>query len=375
MQKWNRILWNGMMWGAAMVLASTAAFAGVTKMDWGKTADDKAVQLYTLSGPDLKVTIATYGARIVSIDTPDRSGKMADVVLGYDNLAGYEADKSTYFGAIVGRYGNRLAHGTFSIDGRQYHVPLNNGPNSLHGGTVGFDQKVWTARELPDGVEMTVVSPDGDMGFPGELTAHVRYTLHGHALRIDYSATTTKPTVLNLTNHSYFNLAGGGKGTILDEMLTLDADRYTPVDSGLIPTGELAPVANTPFDFRKPMAIGARINAQNEQLKIAGGYDHNFVLNEKAGDGLHMAAHVFDPVSGRTLTVTTTEPGVQFYSGNFLTGKVAGKAGIAYPKNAGLALETQHFPDSPNHPDFPSTLLRPGQTMHSTTVFTFGVER
>jgi aldose 1-epimerase len=367
--------WNQTMLGAALLAATASSFAGVTHMDWGKTAAGQPVELYTLSGPDLKVQITTYGARIVSIDAPDRNGKMADVVLGYDSIAQYEADKTTYFGAIVGRYGNRIAHGAFPIDGIEYHIPLNNGPNALHGGTVGFDQKVWTAHPIPDGVEMTLVSPDGDMGFPGTLTAHVRYTLHEHALHIDYSATTTKPTVLNLTNHSYFNLAGNGKGTILDEVLTLDADRYTPVDAGLIPTGQLASVAGTPFDFRKPTPIGARINDNNQQLKIAGGYDHNFVLNAKSGDGLHLAAHVFDPGSGRTLTVTTTEPGVQFYSGNFLNGKLTGKFGVAYPKNAALALETQHFPDSPNHPDFPSTLLRPGQTMHSTTVFTFGVER
>jgi aldose 1-epimerase len=367
--------WNRNLVGAALVLASASCFGGVTKMDWGKTSSGERVELYTLTGPDLTVKITTFGARVVSIDTPDRSGKKADVVLGYDNVGQYESDHSTYFGAIVGRYGNRIAGGKFKIDGVEYHVPLNNNGNSLHGGTIGFDRKVWTAHNLPDGVEMTLVSPDGDMGFPGALTAHVRYTLQGHSLRIDYSATTTKPTVVNLTNHSYFNLAGDGKGTILDEVLTLNADRYTPVDKGLIPTGELAPVAGTPFDFRKPTAIGARIHADNEQLKIAGGYDHNFVLNAKPGEAMHEAAHVYDPSSGRTLNVTTTEPGVQFYSGNFLNGQLTGKFGVAYPKNSGLALETQHFPDSPNHPSFPTTTLLPGHTLHSTTIFTFGVQR
>ena len=360
--------------GATLLMAFISCSAAVTKADWGKTSSGQAVELYTLADPDLTVTITNFGARVVSIEAPDRHGRKEDVVLGYDNVGQYESDKTTYFGAIVGRYGNRIAHGSFTIDGATFHVPLNNGPNALHGGTVGFDQKVWTAHEIPEGVEMTLVSPDGDMGFPGELTSHVRYTLRGHALRVDYTATTTKPTVVNLTNHSYFNLAGNGKGTILDEVIMLNADRYTPVDAGLIPTGQLAPVEGTPFDFRKPVKIGARINDNNEQLKIAGGYDHNFVLNTKPGEEMHVAARVADPPSGRVLTITTTEPGVQFYSGNFLNGKLTGKFGVAYPKNAALALETQHFPDSPNHSDFPSTLLRPGHTLHSTTIFTFGVE-
>ena len=272
-----------------------------------------------------------------------------------------------------GRYGNRIAKGAFSVDGKPYQTPLNNNGNMLHGGTMGFDHKVWTAKPLPSGVEMTLVSPDGDMGFPGELTAHVRYTLKGSALRIEYSATTTKATPVNLTNHSYFNLAGDGQGTILDAMVNIDADRYTPVDAGLIPTGKLDPVAGTPFDFRTSMKLGARLNDDNEQLKLAGGYDHNFVLNGRAG--MHLAAEVYDPGSGRTLTVTTTEPGVQFYSGNFLDGTAKGKYGVTYQKYAGLCLETQHFPDSPNEPAFPTTVLKPGQTLHSTTVFTFGVRK
>lgn len=368
---------NDAMTGAAVLLMIPMACASMTRTavtegPWGKTTDGKSVQLFTLTDHDLTVRITTFGARVVSLDAPDRSGKMADVVLGYDNVASYEADTSTYFGAIVGRYGNRIAKGTFSIDGMTFHVPLNNDGNALHGGPAGFSTKVWTGQIIPDGVEMSLISPDGDMGFPGTLTVHVRYTVVGHSLQINYSATTTKPTVLNLTNHSYFNLAGDGKGNILDDVVMIPADRYTPVDPSQIPTGTLASVAGTPFDFLKPTAIGARINNDNEQLKIGSGYDHNWVLNAP-GDGLHLAAKVYDPTSGRTLTVTTTQPGVQFYTGNFLDGSKTGKLGVVYQKNAAFCLETQHFPDSPNQPKFPSTLLRPGQTMHSETVFTFGV--
>lgn len=344
----------------------------VTRSVWGDTASGVPVALYTLQDKDLTVQITTFGARIVSIDAPDRTGKMQDVVLGYDDLAHYLQDKS-YFGAIVGRYANRLARGRFTIDGKTYQVPVNNGANALHGGPLGFSSKLWTGKKVPNGVEMTLVSPDGDMGFPGELTVHVRYTLHGHSLRLDYSATTTKPTVINLSNHSYFNLAGDGKGTILDDVLTIPADRYTPIDAGSIPTGALDPVAGTPFDFRKPTTIGARINEPNQQLKFPGGYDHNFVLNGTTQPGLHLAARVEDPTSGRVLTIRTDQPGLQFYSGNFLAGKFAGKHGVLYGKHAALALETQHFPDSPNHPKFPSTLLLPGQTFHSTTVYAFSV--
>jgi aldose 1-epimerase len=358
-------------------MTSAVAQGSVSKAPWGKTADGKPVEIFTLSDKELTVRVTTFGARVVSIEAPDRNGKKADVALGYNEVVGYEADKSTYFGSIVGRYGNRLAKGTFSIDGNAYHVPLNNNGNSLHGGTLGFDHLVWTGKEIPGGVEMSLVSPDGDMGFPGELTAHVRYTLEGDQLRIHYSATTTKATVVNLTNHTYFNLAGDGSGTILDQIMMIDADRYTPVDGGLIPTGELAPVAGTPFDFRTPTAIGKRIDETNEQLKLGGGYDHNWVLNgyspKDGAHTLHLAAKAFDPASGRTLTVTTTEPGVQFYSGNFLDGTYTGKTGVKYQKHFGFCLETQHFPDSPNHPGFPPTLLKPGETVHSETVFTFGV--
>jgi aldose 1-epimerase len=353
-------------------MTSAVAHASVSKAAWGKTAEGKPVEIYTLTDKDLTVRITTFGARVVGVEAPDRNGKKADVVLGYNDVASYEADKSTYFGSIVGRYGNRLAKGSFSIDGKIYQVPQNNNGNSLHGGTVGFDHLVWTGKEISGGVELTLVSPDGDMGFPGELTAHVRYTLEGDQLRIHYSATTTKPTVLNLTNHTYFNLAGEGHGTILDQVMMIDADRFTPVDAGLIPLGELRPVAGTPFDFRKPTPIGQRINQTDEQLKLGGGYDHNWVLNT-SDHTLHLAAKAFDPASGRTLTVTTTEPGVQFYAGNFLDGTYTGKSGVKYEKRTGFCLETQHFPDSPNHPKFPTTLLKPGETMQSETVFTFGI--
>src|SRR5208337_96049 len=357
----------------AMALAPIAQ--GETKMSiWGHTADGTAVPIYTLTGGQIEVKVTAFGAHIVSVKTPDRTGKMADVVLGFGGLEGYTTVPNGYLGAVVGRYGNRIALGKFTLDGKTYQLPVNNGPNSLHGGTKGFDQYVWQAKEVPDGVEFTHVSPDGDMGYPGTLTATVRYTLKGNTLRIDYTATTDKDTVVNLTNHAYFNLHGDDQGNNLDQRIEINADRYTPVDAGLIPTGELAPVAGTPMDFRKPEAIGARIDADNEQLKRAGGYDFNWVVNGKPGT-LRVAAIVTDPVSGRKLTVETTEPGVQFYSGNFLDGTLTGWSGVKYGKHSGFCLETQHFPDSPNHPDFPSTELKPGETMHSTTTFTFGVEK
>jgi aldose 1-epimerase len=341
---------------------------------WGKTAEGVAVPIYTLTDSQIEVRVTAYGAHLVSVKTPDRAGKMADVILGYDKLETYLIAPSPYIGAIVGRYGNRIAGGKFTIDGKNYQIPLNDGPNALHGGPKGFDRYVWQGKEVPDGVEFTLVSPDGDMGFPGTLTAKVRYTLKGSTLRIDYTATTDKATVLNLTNHSYFNLHGDDKGNNLDQRIEINAERYTPVNSTLIPTGELAPVAGTPMDFRKPEAIGARIDADNEQLKLGHGYDFNWVVNGKPGT-LRLAAIVTDPVSGRKLTVETTEPGIQFYSGNFLDGSFTGRHGVKYTKHSGLCLETQHFPDSPNHPDFPSTVLRPGETMHSTTTFTFGVAK
>lgn len=357
--------------GAQGAMAAVA----VTKADFGKF-DGKAVDVYTMKNADLEVRVTNYGARIVSLMTRDRDGTIADVVLGYNSVDGYVGEKATktYFGAIVGRYGNRIRGGRFSIDGHQYQVPPNNNGNALHGGPHGFDDQLWTANALPNGVEMSLVSKDGDMGFPGTLTTHVRYTLVGDAVHIDYTATTDKATVTNITNHSYFNLSGDGSGTILDEVLMLNSDEYTPVDAGLIPVGGPKPVAGTPFDFGKPTAIGARINQPNDQLKIAGGYDHNWILRGANGT-MKLAAKVYDPKSGRVLTVTTTQPGVQFYSGNFLDGSYKGKAGVAYKKNMALCLETQHYPDSPNQPAFPTTLLKPGQTMHSTTVFAFSTQK
>jgi aldose 1-epimerase len=367
------------MMSAVGVQAASAAVT-VTKTSFGLVAPGKPADIYTMKNGELVVNVTNYGARIVSLKTKDRVGRLADVALGYASVDGYVAEGTakTYFGAIVGRYGNRIRGGKFKLDGLEYQVPLNNNGNALHGGPHGFDDQMWTGSILPDGVEMSLVSKDGDMGFPGTLTVHVRYTLMGSALHINYEATTDKDTVVNLTNHTYFNLSGDGSGTILDEVLQINADEYTPVDAGLIPVGGPKPVAGTPFDFRKPTAIGARINDDNAQLKIAGGYDHNWILRGagagKGGGEMKVAAKLYDPKSGRVLTVETTQPGVQFYSGNFLDGSYKGKAGVAYTKNTGLCLETQHYPDSPNQPAFPSTELKPGETMRSETVFAFSTQ-
>ena len=357
--------------GAVLFMSAAATQAAVHKTHWGMV-DGEPIDLYTISSSALTVSITNFGAHVVSIEAPDRSGDRANVVLGFKNLDGYLRDAKTYMGAVVGRYGNRIANGRFFIDGNVYHVPVNNNGQALHGGTVGFDHKVWSAGVIPNGVELSLISPDGDMGFPGTLTAHVRYTLESSSLWIEYTAATDKPTVVNLTNHSYFNLAGRTGGTVLDHELMLNADRYTPIDTVMIPTGEVAPVSGTPFDFRQSHRIGDRIQTKDEQLKLAGGYDHNFVVN---GEGLRLAAKAFDPESGRTLTVTTTEPGVQFYSGNFLDGSVLDGDGRPFEKYAGFCLETQHFPNSPNEVEFSSTILRPGQVLHSTTVFEFGVQK
>lgn len=358
---------------AALVVTGTTTSAAVTAKKWGDTPQGE-VKLFTLTSPELKVELTEYGARIVSVEAPDRSGKRADVVLGYNNLAQYVNDPKDFFGAIVGRYGNRIAKGTFSLDGKTYRIPLNNNGNALHGGPRGFSSRVWKGKVAgEDAVEFTLISADGDMGFPGALTAHVRYTLQHNRLRIDYRAETDMPTVVNLTNHSYFNLAGESSGDILGQRIRIDADRFTPIDATLIPTGEIKPVAGTPLDFRKLTAIGARIQADDQQLMLAGGYDQNFVLNGAAGT-LREAAFAVDPKSGRTLTVLTTQPGVQFYSGNFLSGANRGYGGTLYAKHAGFCLETQHFPDSPNHLGFPSTVVRPGKPFISTTVFVFGAD-
>ena len=354
------------------VLLGVCSVAGAqTKVfttEFGKAADGSMVKSFKLKSPQLTVRVITFGAHITSVLAKDKNGKIADVVLGYGSQAGYDADTTTYLGSVVGRYGNRIAKGKFTLDGQQSQLTLNNNGNTLHGGIVGFDRKNWTAKLVGNGVELSLVSPDGDQGFPGKLTAHVRYTLVGDKLHVDYTATTDKTTVVNLTQHSYFNLAGAGD--ILGHVLKIDADKYTAIDSGLIPTGALPPVAGTPFDFNTPTPIGARINTPDEQLKLAGGYDHNWVLTDGT-KAMHEAAVVVDPVSGRKLIVTTTEPGVQFYSGNFLDGTKKGREGKPYAKYAGLCLETQHFPDSPNQPSFPSTTLKPGQTYRTSTVFEF----
>jgi aldose 1-epimerase len=309
---------------------------------------------------------------------PDRGGRSDDVVLGFDVIEGYLATEP-YFGAVVGRYGNRIAKGRFTLEGKSYQLATNNGPNHLHGGIKGFDKVVWEPEPFEHGGESGVVftftSPDGDEGYPGVVNARVTYTLTAaNELIVDYFATADKPTPINLTQHGYFNLAGAGTGDILGHRLTLDADRFTPVDATLIPTGDLASVEGTPFDFRRPSTIGARIGADHPQLKYGNGYDHNWVLNGAPGQLRH-AARLEEPTSGRTLDVSTTEPGVQFYTGNFLDGTLTGKSGRVYRHRYGLCLETQHFPDSPNHPAFPSTILRPGQPYASKTVFAFGVSR
>jgi len=349
--------------------------ATVTKQVFGKTADGTPVDLYVLANKNgMEVAITNYGGIVVSLKTPDRNGKLADVVLGYDRLEGYLGDKS-YQGAIVGRYGNRIGHAAFTLDGTRYTLARNNGDNSLHGGLKGFNKAVWNAKQVSsaegEGVELTHLSKDGEEGYPGNLSIRVVYTLtEGNELKIDYTATTDKPTVMNLTNHAYFNLAGQGEGDILQHQLRLTPTKFTPVDSGMIPTGELRPVAGTPLDFTKATAIGARIDADDEQLKLGRGYDHNFVL-DNAGK-LALAAEVHEPRSGRVMEAWTTEPGIQFYTGNFLDGTIHGKAGKVYPRRCAFCLETQHFPDSPNQPKFPSTVLRPGGRYQSTTVYKFG---
>ncbi len=351
-----------------------------TKKSFGKTPDGQAVDLYVLTNKTgAEACITNYGGAVVSLKVPDRNGKLADVVLGYDTADGYVNDKA-YFGAIVGRYGNRIAHAQFVLDGKTHTLAKNNGENTLHGGIKGFNKALWTAKILPakDGqsLELSYLSKDGEEGFPGNLKVSVIYTLtDSNALRIVYSATTDKKTVLNLTSHGYFNLAGQGSGDILGHLLMIQADKFTPVDAALIPTGELRDVDGTPFDFRKPTAIGARIDQDNEQLKLGGGYDHNFVLHRSAGVGESLAARVLEPASGRVLEVWTTEPGIQFYTGNFLDGKTPGKGGVAYPRRNAFCLETQHYPDSPNQPKFPSVVLNPGERYHTITTYKFTTEK
>ena len=368
--------WCGLILiGVARAFSAPApkATAGIRRGTYGKIAEGP-VDLYTLTNRSgMEVRITNYGGRVVSILVPDRHGKMADVVLGFDNLDGYLGN-NPFFGALVGRYANRIAKARFELNGVEYRLAQNDGPNSLHGGVKGFDKRLWTAHsssQNPPALELTYVSADGEEGYPGQLTSKVTYTLTDtNELKIDYAATTDKDTVLNLTNHSYFNLVGEGQGDILKHEIQINADRFTPVNDTLIPTGELRKVEGTPFDFRKATAIGARIDADDEQIKFGRGYDHDFVLN-RAGHSLTLAARVTDPGSGRVLEVLTTQPGIQFYTGNFLDGKVRGKGGKAYPHRSAFCLETQHFPDSPNQPKFPTTELKPGEAYHQTTVYKF----
>ncbi len=347
----------------------------VTSAPFGRLADGTEVTLFTLTNTNgLELQALTYGGIIRSLTTPDRAGAPGDIVLGYNTFDGYLA-KNPFFGALVGRLANRLADGRFVLDGQEYRLERNNGVNHLHGGRRGFDKVVWDAAPAAStaGVSFRRVSPDGEEGYPGRLTVTVSYTLtDANELVIEYGAATDRATPVNLTQHSYFNLAGEGTGDILSHQLTIDADRYTPVNAVQIPTGELADVEGTPFDFRRPIAIGARIGEPDPQLLVGEGYDQNFVLN-RTGQGLQRAARVVEPHSGRTLEVATTQPGMQFYSGNRLDGTIIGKSGRSYERRSGFCLETQHFPDSPNHPQFPSVMLQPGQPYQQLTVFTFGV--
>ena len=352
---------------------------GAVERLFGTTSDGQAVKLFTLknkSGAELQVI--NFGAIVLSLKVPDRNGQLADVTLGCDQLSDYES-KTPYFGAVVGRYGNRIAKGQFMLEGQTYTLATNNGPNALHGGLKGFDKVVWQAQavQASDGpaVEFSYLSKDGEEGYPGSLAVKMVYTLTDkNEFKIQYTATTDKPTVVNITHHSYFNLAGAGEGDILGHEMMINADRFTPVDATLIPTGELKPVQGTPMDFTKPMAIGARVNPDNEQLKFGGGYDHNWVINKPMGQ-LRTMARVYEPTSGRVLEVLSTEPGLQFYTGNFLDGKITGKGGWVYAFRNGFCMEPQHYPDSPNQPNFPSVVLKPGEVYKNTIIYKFSVQK
>lgn len=366
----------------ALLLCSTGACRTNRKVEpsmkttvFGKLPDGREVHQYTLTNKaGMVVQIINYGATITSLRVPDRGGKIEDVVLGYDSPQGY-VDGTTYFGAVVGRYGNRIAKGRFQLDGKEYQLTVNDGENHLHGGKIGFNKVLWDAKVLKDtgepALQLQYVSRDGEEGYPGTVTLKVTYTLtEKNELRIDYEGTTDKPTILNPTQHSYFNLSGSFTNTILDHQLMIEAEGITPVDQGLIPTGQIMSVANTPFDFRNSTAIGSRINDPDPQLILGHGYDHNWVLRNSAGK-IRKAAELYEPKSGRVLTVFTDRPGLQFYTGNFIDGSAKGKDGIAYQRRTGLCLETQAFPDTPNKPQFPSATLRPGQIYRQTTIFQF----
>ncbi|MBV9669349.1 MAG: galactose mutarotase [Acidobacteriales bacterium] len=359
-----------------LALCTTALFMSaqtkVTKADYGKMPDGTPIDRYTIKSPKLEISVINYGGIVTSILSPDKDGKMADVALGFDTLDDYRTKNDPHFGGTIGRYANRIAHGEFKLNGQTYKLPKNNGENTLHGGDVGFDRVVWNAKEIPDGVELTYLSKDGEQGFPGNLNCTVKMTVSGDALKIEYTAKTDKPTVVNLTNHSYFNLNGEGAGDILKHKVQIHAQRFTPVDASLIPTGQLEQVKDTPFDFQLPHAVGERINLGDEQLKLGKGYDHNWIPDRPGM--LRAVAEVYSEESGRLLTVMSDQPGVQFYTGNFLNG-VVGKHGHKYEFRNGLALETQHWPDSPNHPSFPTTELKPGQTYHTVTIYRLSVRK
>lgn len=350
--------------------------ASITSVPFGKTPDGTPVELYTLrNSKGMTATIMTYGGILTSLKVPDRNGNFGDVVLGYDNLDGY-IQKSPYFGALIGRYGNRIAKGRFTLDGQTYQLATNNGPNSLHGGLKGFDKVVWSAKPIETAygpaLILTYVSKDGEEGYPGNLVVSATYSMgEDNTLRLEFSATTDRDTVVNLTQHSYFNLRGSGD--ILGHDVFINADKFTPVDSTLIPTGELKPVDGTPFDFRTATAIGARIGNDDEQLKFAGGYDHNFVINKPEG-AYGLCAGVYEPTTGRVLEIYSTSPGLQFYSGNFLDGTITGKGGWVYQFRDAFCMEPQHYPDSPNQPNFPSVVLHPGETYHNTIVYKFSTK-
>jgi aldose 1-epimerase len=368
--------------GVVLLLAAMSNAAPqpqIRKQSFGTTTEKKPVDLYTLTNINgVEVGIMTYGGIVVSLKVPDRKGQLQEVTLGYDTLDGYLKNNSPYFGALIGRYGNRIGKGRFSLGGREYRLATNNGESHLHGGNRGFDKVVWKPTEVRGqksvGLKLDYVSADGEEGYPGALTVTAVYTLtNDNELKIDYEATTTKETIVNLTNHAYFNL--GADANILKHEVMINADRFTPISEAFIPTGELSSVKGTPMDFTKPLAIGARINQKDEQRQLVrgNGYDHNWVLKRK-DSGLSLAARVEEPTSGQVLEVFTTEPGVQFYTGNFLDGTIKGKAGQVYQQRAGFCLETQHFPDSPNHPNFPSTVLKPGQKYATTTVYKFSTK-
>ena len=376
-----RLLLNGIAL-ALMISTFGAQAAGLSNQhgSFDKMPDGTPIEKYTLKNSQgIEAVVITYGGVLQSLLVPDKNGKLEDIVLGFDDVNGYINNGNVYFGATIGRFGNRIADGRFELDGTTYQIPQNDGSNALHGGPEGFDKRVWKAKAADEdgwvGVELSYVSPDGEMGFPGTMTTHVTYSLNeDNELRIQYRATTDKPTVLNLTNHSYFNLAGAGSPSVLDQVATLYASHYTPVTEKLIPTGEIAEVKGTPMDFLQPTRFGAHIKDDHQQLKYAepkaGGFDFNWVLDTD-GELSKLAAEVLDPESGRRLLMYTTEPGVQLYTGNFLDGSINGKGGKAYPHWSAFTLETQHYPDAPNQPDFPSTRLDPGETYTQTTIYKF----